>query len=150
MPADPRIPHLLGITLSTDGVANTLVIAINKTTRERQIKRTNSDKVVVFDAADFTTLYGLDIVQFNNVGSSVGMVENTITNEVLKFIPYIVALGAGWGWLKADMMNMKESIKEIKEVLEKINGKYVREDICLLREKEINAQIDALRKGLKE
>ena len=78
------------------------------------------------------------------------MVENTITNEVLRFIPYIVALGAGWGWLKADMMNMKESIKEIKEVLEKINGKYVREDICLLREKEINLQIDALRKGLKE
>ena len=75
---DPRIPHLLGITLSSNGVANTLVIAINKTTRERQIKRTNSDKVVIFDAAEFTTAYGLDTIQFNNVGSSVGMVEITI------------------------------------------------------------------------
>ena len=75
---DPRIPHLLGITLGSNGVANTLVIAINKTTRERQIKRTNSDKVVIFDAAEFTTAYGLDTIQFNNVGSSVGMVEITI------------------------------------------------------------------------
>ena len=32
MPTDPRIPHLLGITLDSNGVANTLVVAINKST----------------------------------------------------------------------------------------------------------------------
>jgi len=80
MPADPRIPHLLGITLDSNGVANTLVVAINKTTREKLTKRTDSDKVVIFDAADFPTAYGLDTIQFNNVGSSVGMAEITINS----------------------------------------------------------------------
>ena len=64
--ADPKIPHLLGITLDGNGVANTLVVAINKSTREQLIKRTNSDKVVIFDAADFPTPYGLNIIEFNN------------------------------------------------------------------------------------
>jgi len=80
MPDDPRIPHLLGITLDSNGVANTLVVAINKTTREQIIKRTNSDKLVVFDAADFPTLYGLDAIEFNNVGSSVGVATITINS----------------------------------------------------------------------
>ena len=75
---DPRIPHLIGITLSSSGVANTIVIAINKANREQITKRTNSDKLVIFDTADFPTLYGLDTIQFNNVGSSVGMAEVTI------------------------------------------------------------------------
>ena len=76
--ADPRIPHLLGITLSSNGVANTLVVAVNKSTREKMTKRTDSNKVVIFDAADFSTLYGLNTIQFNNVGSSVGSVNITI------------------------------------------------------------------------
>ena|SRR3990167_4613830 len=78
MPTDPRIPHLLGITLDSNGVANTLVVAINKSTREKQTKRTDSNKVVIFDAADFPTLYGLDTIEFNNVGSSVGSTTITI------------------------------------------------------------------------
>ena len=76
--ADPRISHLLGITLSSNGVANTLVVAVNKSTREKMTKRTDSNKVVIFDAADFSTLYGLNTIQFNNVGSSVGSVNITI------------------------------------------------------------------------
>lgn len=79
--ADPdRIPHLLGITLDSTGVANTLVVAINKTTREQQIKRTDSNRIVIFDAADFTTAYGLDVIEFNNVGSSVGKTTITINS----------------------------------------------------------------------
>lgn len=78
--ADPIIPHLLGITLDTNGVAGTQVVAFNRSTGEKQIKATNSDKVVIFDAADFTTAYGLDVVEFNNVGSSVGRTTITINS----------------------------------------------------------------------
>src|SRR3990167_1151244 len=78
--ADPRIPHLLGITLSSNGVANTLVVAVNQSTREKMTKRTDSNKVVIFDTADFPTAYGLDIIEFNNVGSSVGSTTITINS----------------------------------------------------------------------
>ena len=77
---DPRIPHLLGITLDGSGVAGTQVVAINRTNGERQVKGTNSDKVVIFDAADFTTLYGLDVIEFNNVGASWGSAIITINS----------------------------------------------------------------------
>lgn len=76
--ADPRIPHLLGITLDSNGVGGTQVIAINRATGEKQIKGTNSDKVVIFDAAEFATAYGLDTIEFNNVGSSWGTATITI------------------------------------------------------------------------
>lgn len=78
--ADPKIPHLLGITLDSNGVAGSQIIAINTTNGERQIKGTNSDKVVIFDAADFTTAYGLDVIEFNNVGGSWGLVTITINS----------------------------------------------------------------------
>ena len=78
--ADPRIPHLLGITLSANGVAGSQVVAINRANGERQIKGTNSDKVVIFDTADFITAYGLDTIEFVNVGASWGSVTITIDN----------------------------------------------------------------------
>ena len=76
---DPRVPHLFGITLDTTGVANTLVVAMNRTNGEKLIKSTDANKVVVFDAADFTTLYSSDdIIEFQNVGASVGATTLTI------------------------------------------------------------------------
>ena len=77
---DPRIPHLLGITLDGNGVAGTQVVAINRANGERQIQATNSDKVVIFDASEFTTLYGLDVIEFNNVGASWGQATITINS----------------------------------------------------------------------
>lgn len=78
--ADPRLPHLLGITLDSNGVAGTQVIAINRANGDRQIKSTNSDKVVIFDASEFTIAYGLDVIEFNNVGSSWGSTTITINS----------------------------------------------------------------------
>ena len=78
--SNPPIPHLLGITLDTSGVANTLVVAINKSTREKLTKRTDANKIVIFDVADFPTVYGLDVIEFNNVGSSVGITTITINS----------------------------------------------------------------------
>ena len=78
--ADPRIPHLLGITLDSNGVAGTQVVAINRANGERQTKDTNSDKVVIFDAADFTTLYGLNVIEFVNIGGSWGSTTITINS----------------------------------------------------------------------
>ena len=77
---DPKIPHLLGITLDGNGVAGTQVVAINRANGERQIKATNSDKIVIFDAADFSTAYGLDVIEFNNVGASWGSATITINS----------------------------------------------------------------------
>ena len=76
---DPRTLHLLGITLDGTGIANTQVVATNRTTGEKQIKSTESGKLVVFDAADFTTLYlNGNIIAFENVGASHGGTTITI------------------------------------------------------------------------
>jgi len=80
--ADPSgmIPHLLGISLDGSGVAATKVVAINRTTGDRLAGSTNSDKVVIFDAANFTSGYtDGDIVDFENVGGSVGKATITIS-----------------------------------------------------------------------
>ncbi len=83
--ADPSsalyIPHLMGVTLDTEGVAKTLVVAINRTTGERQTKRTDANKNVIFDAADFTSGYTADdVIEFVNAGSSVGQSTVTISD----------------------------------------------------------------------
>ena len=83
--ADPSaalfIPHIVGLTLDGEGVAQTLVIATNRTNGEKQRLRTDSNKNVIFDAAEFTSGYiANDIIEFNNVGSSVGTATITITN----------------------------------------------------------------------
>ena len=86
--ADPTnvVPHLLGITLDSNGVANTLVVALNRRTGERQIKRTDGNKNVIFDALDFTSFYNNgDEIEFNNVGASVGQVTITISSASGKF-----------------------------------------------------------------
>ena len=75
----PRTPQLLGITLDSNGVANSQVVAINRTTGESQIKATDANKVVIFDAADFDTLYvNGQIIAFENVGASHGGTTITI------------------------------------------------------------------------
>jgi len=77
--ADPFIPHLLGINLDGTGVANTLVIAKNENTGERQSKSTDASKLVIFDAADFTSGYSAsDVIAFENVGASRGGTTITI------------------------------------------------------------------------
>src|SRR3990167_2205334 len=82
--ADPDasfIPHLLGITLDSNGVAGTYVIAFNRDTGDKQKKRTTSDKVVVFDAGEFENGYSAnDVVEFTNVGASVGRATITINS----------------------------------------------------------------------
>ena len=80
--ADPSsalyVPHLMGINLDSDGIAQTLVTAVNRTTGDRQTKKTDGNKLVVFDAADFTSGYSVnDVIEFTNAGSSAG--QNTIT-----------------------------------------------------------------------
>ena len=77
--ANPKTPQLLGITLDSNGVANSQVVAINRSTGESQIKATDSNKVVIFDAADFDTLYvNEQIIAFENVGASHGGTTITI------------------------------------------------------------------------
>jgi len=49
------------------------VVAINRRTGERLIGATDASKVVVFDAANFTSGYeDEDNIDFENVGASVG------------------------------------------------------------------------------
>lgn len=72
------IPHLLGIVLDGTGVATSNVIAFNRNTGEYLILETDSNKVVLFDAANFASGYSVnDVIQFNNAGASVG--QSTIT-----------------------------------------------------------------------
>jgi len=81
--ADPTsyVPHLMGITLDTQGVTYTQVVAINRTTGERQIKAVDANKNVIFDAADFTSGYSADdVIEFNNVGASKGQTTITINS----------------------------------------------------------------------
>jgi hypothetical protein len=75
------IPHLLGITLDSNGVATSIVIAKNRTTGERQSKATDSNKVIVFDAADFASGYSADdVIVFENCGASIGGTTITINS----------------------------------------------------------------------
>jgi hypothetical protein len=75
------LPHLLGITLDSNGVAGSQIVAINRTTGDRLIAATDSNKVVVFDAANFTQGYSVnDVIEFNNVGGSVGTATITINS----------------------------------------------------------------------
>ena len=83
--ADPSsalfVPHIIGIILDNEGVANSQVVAFNRRTGERQIARTSGDKAVIFDAASFTLGYAVnDIIEFNNVGASRGVSTITITD----------------------------------------------------------------------
>jgi hypothetical protein len=81
--ADPtnKIPHLLGITLDSTGIATTIVVARNRTTGERQSKATDSGKIVIFDAANFTSGYSTsDVIEFENCGASLGGTTITINS----------------------------------------------------------------------
>ena len=75
--AQSREPEQQGGSHASNGVAGTQVVAINRANGDRQIKGTNSDKLAIFDAAEFLSAYGLDTIEFNNVGSSWG--QSTIT-----------------------------------------------------------------------
>ena len=87
--ADPSsslfIPHIMGITLDTEGVAKTQVVATNRSTGESQIKDTDGNKIVIFDVSDpaFPAGYSAnDVIEFVNVGSSVGGTTITISDAL--------------------------------------------------------------------
>ena len=78
-PDATTIPHLLGIT--TDGVANTQIVATNLRTGDILIRATDSNKVTIFDAASFTSGYAAsDEILFENVGASKGTATITINS----------------------------------------------------------------------
>ncbi len=73
------IPHLLGIT--SDGVAKTQIVATNLRTGEILIRATDANKLVVFDAAEFTSGYSAsDEILFESAGASKGTVTITINS----------------------------------------------------------------------
>jgi len=79
---DPRIPHLLVITLAGSPVNNTQVVAINSTNGDRQVKNVY-DYIVIFDVADFTNAYANgDIILFENVGASHGSATITVNSAI--------------------------------------------------------------------
>ena len=77
------VPHILGVILVSSGVANTQVVVTNRSTGDRQIIDTSADKVAIVDAAAFALGYSVDdVIEFNNVGASVGTAIATITNAL--------------------------------------------------------------------
>ena len=72
----------MGVTLDSTGVANTMVIATNISRGFEVLrKRADGNKVVIFDAADFVSLYQVnDVILFQNIGSSVGAGTITINS----------------------------------------------------------------------
>ncbi len=80
--ADPTdIPHIMGIVLGGSGVANTLVIALNQRTGEKQRERADGNSVAIFDALNFESGYSAgDVIEFHNVGGSVGSATITINS----------------------------------------------------------------------
>lgn len=85
--ADPEsslyVPHLMGITLDAQGVANTQVIVTNRRTGEKQNIRADGNKVLIADASAFVSGYLVnDVIEFNNVGASVGTATLTISDAL--------------------------------------------------------------------
>lgn len=81
--ADPTdattIPHFVGITLVTAGVAYSNVIAYNRDTGDREIKPTDANKRVIFDLSNLTSGYSDgDVIEFENVGGSYGGATTTV------------------------------------------------------------------------
>lgn len=76
------VPHLLGITLDSNGVATTTVVAKNRATGDRQSLSTDANKVVIFDAANFTSGYSAgNVIEFENCGASLGGTTITIDSS---------------------------------------------------------------------
>ena len=75
------MPYLMGITLGAAGLPKTQVVAKNRSTGDVLVKATDAGKLVVFDAASFTSGYSAsDVVEFQNVGASVGTTTITINS----------------------------------------------------------------------
>ena len=80
---DPRNPYVFGITLDAQGVAKTKVIITNFSNGNILIKETNSNKQIVFDAANFEDGYtNGDVIGVENIGASIG--GNTLTIDTIK------------------------------------------------------------------
>jgi len=76
--ANPTVPHIIGVTLDSTGVAYTSVIVKNRTTGDSVILDTNSSKQAIFDCASFTNGYSnSDVIEVVNSGASFG--GNTVT-----------------------------------------------------------------------
>ena len=79
--ANLHIPHIIGILLDAEGVANTYVIATNRRTGETQRVRADGNKLLIIDATNFPSGYLVDdVIEFNNHGSSTGTATITISN----------------------------------------------------------------------
>lgn len=71
--ADPLSPHVIGITLDTQGVAYSKVIVSNLTSGGIQIMATNATKQAVVDCANFSGGYSNgDTIGIENAGASIG------------------------------------------------------------------------------
>ena len=80
--ANPDVPHLIGITLDTQGVANTKVIFTNFTSGGIQIVETDSEKRAVIDCANFVNGYSnSDVIGIEKAGSSIGGETVTIDTD---------------------------------------------------------------------
>ena len=55
--ANPREPHIIGVTLDSTGVATTAIIVKNRTTGDLQNIKTDASKAAIFDCANFTSGY---------------------------------------------------------------------------------------------
>jgi len=79
--ADPtnKVPHIVGILLDGTGLATSEVSVLNRTTGDRQVKPTDANKRVIFDAGNSTNGYtNGDVLEFENSGASHGGTTITI------------------------------------------------------------------------
>lgn len=75
------VPHLIGITLSANGVATSQVLATNQTRGGTILKATDANKRVIFDISQFTSGYeASDVIEFQNVGTSFGGTTVTVNS----------------------------------------------------------------------
>ncbi len=75
------LPHLMGVTLAGASIPKTQVVAKNRTTGDFVVKASDAGKQVVFDAASFDNGYSAgDVIEFQNVGASVGTTTITINS----------------------------------------------------------------------
>ena len=92
---NPTLPHVIGITLDSDGVAVTQVVFTNFTTGEQQKVTTDASKRAIIDAANFDSGYtDGDVIGVENVGASIGGETVTIDTSAGMQIQEIDAAAA--------------------------------------------------------
>ena len=100
--ANPRSPHVIGVTLITAGVAKTKIIITNFTNGNRLAVATDASKRAVFDCASFTGAYSNgDVLGIENVGASYG--GTTVTIDTTKGIQMVNLTGTAAQSVTLDM-----------------------------------------------